>query len=176
MNTTEIIKDILPWLGTALGGPLGGIAAGFIGDKLGLKDSTVESVKNVLAGMSPKELQDMKDADHEFQLKMNQAGIDNIFKLRELDVRADENTGATMRAEAAAEHWPSYSWRPFLGATGGGVILWNYAIGPLFHYTPVPIPAEVWMFLTAVLGVASFFRGKAQNNAEVQTVTTSQKG
>jgi hypothetical protein len=38
MNTTEIIKDILPWLGTALGGPLGGIAAGFIGDKLGLKE------------------------------------------------------------------------------------------------------------------------------------------
>lgn len=172
----ELIKNALPWLGTALGGPLGGMAASFVGEKLGLSNATVDTVKSVLSGMSPEKLAELKQHDEEFQLKLATLGYTDLEKLAELAVRVDESTGATMRAEATAEHWPTYSWRPYLGAVGGTTILWNYGIGPMFHYTPVVIPDQVWLFLTAVLGVASFFRGKAQADPNVQTTVVTSKG
>ena len=42
------LKTIAPMLGTALGGPLGGAAAEFVADKLGLSEKTVDAVTSVL--------------------------------------------------------------------------------------------------------------------------------
>jgi len=44
----EWLKTIAPMLGTALGGPLGGAAAAFVADKLGLSEKTVDAVTSVL--------------------------------------------------------------------------------------------------------------------------------
>lgn len=42
------LKQLVPLLGTALGGPLGGAAASFIADKLGIGEKTVEAVTDIL--------------------------------------------------------------------------------------------------------------------------------
>ena len=42
------LKTIAPMIGTALGGPLGGAAAAFLADKLGIETKTVEAVSEVL--------------------------------------------------------------------------------------------------------------------------------
>ena len=44
----EFLKTLVPMLGTALGGPFGGIAAGFIAEKLGLESKTVDAVIKAL--------------------------------------------------------------------------------------------------------------------------------
>ena len=44
----EFLKTLVPMLGTALGGPFGGIAAGFIAEKLGLEGKTVDAVTKAL--------------------------------------------------------------------------------------------------------------------------------
>jgi hypothetical protein len=44
----DFLKTLVPMLGSALGGPFGGIAAGFIAEKLGLEGKTVDAVTKAL--------------------------------------------------------------------------------------------------------------------------------
>ena len=175
-SLSSIITDILPFLGTALGGPLGGAAASFIGDKLGLQGSTVDSIKSVLSGMPPEKVAELKIADNEFQIKMAALGYDSLAKITELNNSVILAVNTTMQAEVKSEHWPSYGWRPFIGFSFGAYVnsLW---LLPLFKVTPVLLTPDITMAIAAILGVASYFRGKAQADPEVQnTSQVTQKG
>lgn len=77
----------------------------------------------------------------------------------------------TMQAEATAQHWPTYSWRPFLGFVMGVMMLGCYFILPLIGKTPPPIPYEAWMALGAVLGFASWGHSKALMDKENKSIT-----
>ena len=172
----DLIKTILPWLGTALGGPLGGMAASFVGDKLGMPAATVDTVKAVLNGMTPEKVAELKAADYDFQLKMTQMGYDSIYRIEQLNSSVVIEVNKTMQAEAAAEHWPSYSWRPFIGFMFGLYIASMFLL-PLWGVTPVKLDSELVLTIGAILGVASFFRGKAQADPMVQnTASVTQKG
>jgi len=78
----EWLKTLAPLLGTALGGPLGGAAAAFIADKLGIESKTVEAVNEVLNSgkMSPEQLSAIKLAEIDFQkfLKENDIKLEEI--------------------------------------------------------------------------------------------------
>ncbi len=171
MSAMDVVKTVLPWIGTALGGPLGGIAAEAVGKVLGMKDATIETVKNTLSGMSAEDLVKLKLAELEVQLKMQEIGLKSVFDLAELEVKTISEVNQTMRAEAAAEHWPSYSWRPYNGFLFGTTIFCSYFLLPIFKI-PVPqIPSEVWLTWGGILGIASFFRGKAQADPNIPPVT-----
>lgn len=75
----DLLKTIAPLLGTALGGPLGGAAAAFIADKLGLDSKTVKNVSEVLNGskMDPNQIMQIKLAEIEFE---------KFCKMHEIDV------------------------------------------------------------------------------------------
>lgn len=74
------LKSLAPLLGTALGGPLGGAAASFIADKLGIKDSTIESVNEILESgkMSPEQIANVKLAEIEFKQFLEKNKIDLV--------------------------------------------------------------------------------------------------
>jgi hypothetical protein len=74
----EWFKNIAPMLGTALGGPLGGAAATFIADKLGLDEKTVDAVSTALrsGSMNPDQIAQIKLAEIEFQKFLKQNSID----------------------------------------------------------------------------------------------------
>lgn len=74
----DLLKTIAPLLGTALGGPLGGAAAAFIADKLGLDSKTVKDVSEVLNGskMNPDQVVQIKLAEIEFQKFLKTHDID----------------------------------------------------------------------------------------------------
>ncbi len=63
------LKTIAPLLGTALGGPLGGAAASFLADKLGIESKTVEAVTDALKSnkLTPEQIASVKLAEIEFQ-------------------------------------------------------------------------------------------------------------
>lgn len=163
----DLFKTILPWIGTALGGPLGAIAATTVGKVLGLDDKSVESVKNVLSGMSSDDLLKLREADMTVQIQLANMGYSSLEALTKLEVQAIESVNKTMQAESAAEHWPSYSWRPYNGFLFGTTIFMCYVILPLLKITPPIIPAEIWLSWGAILGVASYFRGKAQADPNI---------
>ena len=79
---TDWIKTIAPLVGTALGGPLGGAAAAFLADKLGVSDKTVEAVSKVLndGKLTPEQIVSVKQAEIEFQkfLESNKIELEKI--------------------------------------------------------------------------------------------------
>jgi hypothetical protein len=78
----EILKAVAPVLGTALGGPLGGAAAAFIADKLGLESKTVESVAAVLSSsrLTPEQITQVRQAEIDFEkfCKSHQIDLEKV--------------------------------------------------------------------------------------------------
>jgi len=72
------IKSLAPLLGTALGGPLGGAAATFLADKLGIEGKTIESVSDILQSgrMTPEQVGAVKLAEIDFQKFLESNKID----------------------------------------------------------------------------------------------------
>lgn len=81
MDFTAIIKTIAPWIGTALGGPLGGMAIEAAANALGLSDKTADAVKTAISGATPEQMLTLKKADQDFALQMQALGFKQISDL-----------------------------------------------------------------------------------------------
>jgi hypothetical protein len=71
----SILKGVAPVLATAVAGPAGGAAVGWIADKLGIPDSTIEGVTAALTG-NPEMTLKLKELDLEYA-KMDAADRDS---------------------------------------------------------------------------------------------------
>lgn len=72
----SIVSTVAPILGTAIGGPLGGMAVKAIGDALGLSDATEETVAQAIHGAKPEDLLKLKQADQQFAKDMKALDVD----------------------------------------------------------------------------------------------------
>ena len=92
-----IVKTVAPVLGTALGGPFGGMAAKAItGAILGEESDDVEAAQMAIANASPEQLQALKKAEYDFKaamkeldIKEQQLYIDDIKDAREMQEKTD---------------------------------------------------------------------------------------
>ena len=84
MDWTGLIKIVAPWIGTALGGPLGGMAVEAAANALGVSDKTADAVKAAISGATPEQLQALKKADQDFALQMQALDFKNIADLEAL--------------------------------------------------------------------------------------------
>jgi len=91
----EWLKKLAPLLGAALGGPLGGAAAAFLADRLGVNSKTVSAVTDVLNSgkMTPEQISAIRLAEIEFQKFLES----NKIKLEEIEA-ADRGSARTMQA------------------------------------------------------------------------------
>ena len=74
----DIVKTVAPVLGTALGGPLGGMATKVIASAVlgeGGAQASVKEVAEAIASGGPEVLQRLKQAEHDFAIKMEELGI-----------------------------------------------------------------------------------------------------
>jgi hypothetical protein len=74
----SILKGIAPVLATAVAGPAGGAAVGWIASKLGIDDATVEGVTAALTG-NPEMTMKLKELDLEYA-KLDQQDRDSARK------------------------------------------------------------------------------------------------
>lgn len=143
----DIASGTLPALGTALGGPAGAAIGVALSKALGT-DPTPDAVA---AALNPDAAVKLREIEADLQKAQLSA-----------DAQALQAVNATMQAEAKSDHWPTYMWRPVCGFAFAAVWLGDYFVLPLLH-TPVPtVPAEAWVAMGAILGVASWYRGKMQ--------------
>ena len=175
MDWKDIQGDIAaaaPMLGTLVGGPAGAAIGSIIASALG----TPADASTVQAALK---------ANPDAAVKLRQIEADQATRFQELTVAAESNrltadtaaitaVNATMQVEAKSDHWPTYSWRPFIGFCFGFAWIGNYFFLPIIKgYLPglvMPIiPAEAWIAVGGILGVASWFRGKAQADPRVAT-------
>ena len=160
MDYVSILKTVAPTVATMLGGPLAGMAVKFIGDQIGIPAATTDAVTAALTSMgeTPEGRIKLAEIDAALRTHAIDAGVD----LERIAAQNAADVNKTMQIEATAEHWPSYSWRPFCGMVFGTMFFGCYFVLPLLRI-PVPIvPVEAWAAMGSVLGIASWFRGKAQ--------------
>ena len=65
----NVIGAVAPTLGTALGGPMGGMAANMIAEVLGVPNNP-KAIEKGLAEATPEQMLELKKAEQDFDLKM----------------------------------------------------------------------------------------------------------
>ena len=76
MNWKSIVASVAPVLGTALGGPFGGMAAKFLGNALTGDENTSEDVlEEMVTNANPDLMFKIKELDSTFKLEMKRIGL-----------------------------------------------------------------------------------------------------
>lgn len=181
----KVVGSVAPILGTLIGGPAGTAVGALIASALGTSN-TPDAVQQALQtnpDAAVKLAQIEKDRQVELQNLLVQAEASRLVA----ETAAVQSVNATMQAEAAAEHWPTYSWRPAIGfcvafntaaaalAVIGvyGAVMFGVAQAVVaLPHLPLAIGALAAISGTVlpILGIASYFRGKAQADPAVPTV------
>lgn len=150
---TELAKIGLPLLGAAL--PVPGGAA--IGTALAAAIGSNANPEDILSTLTANA--DAMAKAREFQITHEET----MLKLTlDAEIATVQSVNTTMQTEAKSEHWPTWSWRPFIGFIFGISTFGIYMVLPLAGL-PVPsVPESVWGAYLAILGVASWHRGSMQ--------------
>ena len=180
----DLLKSLLPTAATLLLGPGAGIAVKFLADKLGVPEQTAEAVTTAMTSLaeSPEGRAKLAEIDAALKTHAQDIGLD----LERLAASNAAEINATMRAEAGAEHWPTYSWRPAIGfavalnlvltalvvvIAYAGVILLGKDAAPLAYIAGmIGAMAALVGVAVPILGIASWFRGKAQADPTLPTI------
>ena len=97
MNFAEVIRTVAPWIGTAIAGPLGGIAVEAAANALGLSEKSLDAVKQAIAGASPEQMLALKQADQNFALQMQALGFKQISDMETI-AAGDRDSARKMQA------------------------------------------------------------------------------
>lgn len=136
-------------------------------------------------------------ADPNLALQFQKAVLDQQAHLAEIaadltkaELAADQaNTSAvnqTMQVEAKADHWPTYSWRPFIGfCFGFNLVLSTFLVVGVFAAQVFNAPGAdkaiaalpsalgslsvICGLAAPILGISSYFRGKMQADPGIKT-------
>ena len=84
MDWKSIVSTVAPWIGTALGGPLGGMAVEAAANALGIGEKTTDALKNALSGVTPEQMLALKEADQAFALQMQALGFKQVADMEAL--------------------------------------------------------------------------------------------
>lgn len=135
----SIVKAVAPTLGTALGGPAGGMAAKIISEQiLGKPDASEAEIEDFLLTASPEQMLELKKLDAQFAVDMKKLDID-VFR-----IESDDKKSA--RAMFGINIWPQISLTA-LFTVGYFVVLIVLLTGS------VSIPADSQPVVNVVIGV-----------------------
>ena len=155
----DFLKTIVPMLGNAIAGPLGGVAASFLADALGLEEKTVEAVSEVLNSgkMSPDQVASIKLAEIEFRKFLEQNKID-IEKINMENVRSARDMQSVTR-----------SWFP--ATLSSGITLGFFGILGWMLYDDNIVNSEPILIMLGSLGAAfgavcNFWLGSSQSSLQ----------
>lgn len=149
MDFTQIIKTVAPWIGTALGGPLGGMAVTAAANALGLGEKTTDAIKAAITGATPEQLLALKEADQNFELQMRSLGFQNVKDLEAI-AAADRDSARKMQMENKSN-------MPAIITSG---VLSSF-IGMALALFFIPIPDSNRDQIIFMLGQLSGFTGSA---------------
>ena len=80
-----LVGTVAPTIGTASGGPMGGMAANMISEVLGC-DPEPKKIQKAMEAATPEQLAELKKVETDFEIKMKELDID-LFALETADVQ-----------------------------------------------------------------------------------------
>lgn len=154
----EILSVVAPSIGTALGGPLGGVAAKTIATKLlGDSNATDDQIVSAVMNATPEQLSLLKKAELEFEAEMKKLDIDLER------IHASDRHSARTRQVATGDHIPSVlavlTLISFFGYIGA-VTFWPGGIAADVGFINIAVG---WLGGTASTVVAYYFGSSADN-------------
>jgi len=81
----SLIGAVAPTLGSALGGPMGGMAANMISEVLGC-DPEPKKINQAMQAATPEQLAELKKVETDFDIKMKELEVD-IYALETADIQ-----------------------------------------------------------------------------------------
>ncbi|MBK9497448.1 MAG: hypothetical protein IPO08_23580 [Xanthomonadales bacterium] len=177
------ISQSAPLLGSLIAGPAGGAVGAVIASAFGVNSAPAD----VAAALAhPDAAVKLREVEANRQIELQALVVRAESNRLAAETAAAESVNATIRAEAASEHWPSYSWRPFLGFCVGLNVIFSSAL-VLVVFVPVMFGVEtaansiaqlpgvlgalaaINATVLPVLGIASWYRGKMQADPNIPT-------
>jgi hypothetical protein len=101
-NWKSIVKAVAPALGTALGGPVGGLAVTALTSVLGIEpDSTEDQIAAAVRTATPEQLLALKNADNQFKIDMERLHIN----LKEIEYKDRDSARQREIGTSGASRW-----------------------------------------------------------------------
>jgi hypothetical protein len=155
MDATQVLLKVLD-----VANPLAGMAAEFIAGKLHLGTSTVEAVKDAVAGVTGADKVKLAEIQAQLQDHLAQYGL----QLQTTQVTAAATqvvaVNETLQADARGDNWLQKNHHAIESLATVGCVIGIYFILPLCKL-PVPVvPEFAFMMLGAVLGVTAYQHGQ----------------
>ena len=155
MDATQVLLKVLD-----VANPLAGMAAEFIAGKMGLGTSTVEAVKDAVAGVTGADKVKLADIQAQLQDHLAQYGL----QLQTVQVQAAAqvvtSVNTTLQADARGDSWLQKNHHAIESLATVACVIGIYFVLPLAHM-PVPsVPEAAFLMLGAILGVTSWQHGQ----------------
>jgi hypothetical protein len=171
-----------PLVGTLIGGPAGGAIGALVSTALGVAN-TPDAVNEALK-TNPDAAVKLAQIESDERVKLQGLLLDQAKAELAAETQTTSDVNKTMQVEAAAEHWPTYGWRPAIGfavalavllsvltvfVAYGAAIFKGDATG-LQHLPGILMAVSgIIAVVSPILGIASWFRGKMQADPNVPT-------
>ena len=84
-NVKNIIGAVAPTIGTALGGPMGSMAANMVADALGCEPQP-KKIEAAVQAATPEQLAELKKIDKDFEVRMKELDVD-LYALETADIQ-----------------------------------------------------------------------------------------
>jgi hypothetical protein len=170
MDWKSLVGTVAPWIGTALGGPLGGMAVTALGSALGLSDKTEDTIKQALAGVTPEQMLAMKTADQQFQTQMQELGFKDIETLEK--IAADDRKDARAMQTTTRSNVPATL--SSLITLGFFAILWGLLQGWLKVNDSQALLLLLGSLSTAWVSVIAYWFGTTHSSSEKTQMIAAQ--
>ncbi len=166
MDATQVLLKVLD-----VANPLAGMAAEFIAGKLGLGSSTVEAVKDAVAGVSGADKVKLAQIQADLQDHLAQYGL----QLQTAQVQAGAAqvvaVNSTLQADARGDSWLQKNHHAIESLMTVGMVIAIYFGLPLAHIPTPVVPTEAFLMLGGILGVTAWQRGEVN-----KTIATGNNG
>jgi hypothetical protein len=141
----QILGTVAPLLGTAVGGPFGGMAGALLAKALGVKQDDTQAMEAAVTSGDPDILLKLKQADNDFKVQMETLGItrdklvfDDIANARAREIAVKDDTPRQLA-------WVIIG--GFIAVSAGqllGLVIWPDAISK--------IPPQGWLLVGNISG------------------------
>lgn len=172
----DFLKKAFPFIATAIGtvgGPLGQTAAAALGKALGVDktDPTPGELAAAFVNATPEQIAAAQAAEHDFQLKMQQAGYEHVEDMAKID--AGDRASARAREIAVRDRIPAIL---ALSITFGFFgLLFLIVFYPLPDASQKVLDIMIGTLGTAWVGVVTYYFGSSAGSA-AKTALLAEKG
>lgn len=159
MDWKNIVSSVAPWIGTAIGGPIGGLAITAAANALGLSDKTEEAVRTAIMGASPEDLAKLKVADQQFAVEMQRMAYEHQQRLEQV-AAADRADARSRQAETNDPTPRNLAYILVLGALalGAGLLFGKVELDSTL------VGVVIGYIFNEAGGATSFFFGESKKN------------